>query len=58
MKVFDEFGKDAAFEKVEIFGSVIRAVGKEVFFGGMAMEIKVKLDAIEVFLPDLKSQLM
>jgi hypothetical protein len=58
VEVFDEFGKDATFEKVHIFGSVIRAVCKEVFFGGMAMEIKVKLDAVEVFLPDLKSQLM
>jgi hypothetical protein len=58
MEVFDEFGKDAAFEKVQIFGSVIRTVCKEVFFRGMAMKIKVKLDAIEVFLPDLKSQLM
>lgn len=58
MEVFDEFGKDAAFEKVDIIGSVIRTVGKEVFFGGMAMEIEVKFDAVEVFLSDLKCELM
>ncbi len=58
MEVFDEFDKDSTFEKVHIFGSVVRTVSKEVFFGGMPVKIEVKLKALEVFLSDFKRQLM
>ena len=58
MEVFDEFGEDAAFEKVDTFGTVIWAISKEIFLRRVAMKIKIKLDSLEMFLSDFESQLM
>lgn len=58
VKILNKFGKESALEKVDIFRAMIGAICKEILFGGMSMKVKVELDSLEVFLSDLKSQLM
>jgi hypothetical protein len=53
VEIFNEFGEDSALEKVNVFGTVVRTVCKEVLFGRMSVEVKIKFNTPEMFLPDL-----
>jgi hypothetical protein len=55
MKLFDQFGENATFKKVNAFWAMVWTISEHIFLGRMSMKIQVKLNSLEMFLSNLQS---